>query len=100
MSINDYDFDGDKDKCLSARYFVTATDKMFCDCPLWPGKTAKIVIACDTIEQAEQVEESMRYKKGNRGYFSYVNIAYSLPNYAYSRYAVKVMRYEHATAFH
>lgn len=102
MNIDHYDFDDEmnKDKCLAARYFVTATDKVFNKCPLWPTKNAKLIIACDTYEQAYQVWENMKYKRGNRGYFSYVSIAYSLPNYANSRYAVKVMRYEQATAFH
>lgn len=100
MSINDYDFDGDKERCLASKYFVTATDKMFCACPLWPGKNAKLIIACDTYEQAYQVWEKMKYKRGNKGYYLYVSIAFSLPSYAKSRYAVKVMRYDRATAFH
>ena len=103
MNIDHYDFDNEmnKDKCLSARYYVTATDKLFNGCPLWPGKIAKLVVACDTYEQSAQVVEGMKYKKGNRGYFSYVKIIRGdMPNYANSRYAVKVMHYDHATAFH
>lgn len=99
MNIDHYEIIN-KDQCLNASYYVTATDKIFNGCPLWPGKIAKIVIACDTIEQAERVEDGLKYKRGNRGYFSYVKIIRTLPAYANRKYAVKVMHYNQATAFH
>lgn len=99
MNIDHYEIIN-KDRCIGASYYVTATDKLFTDCPLWPGKIAKIVIACDTIEQAERVEDGLKYKRGNRGYFSYVKIIRTLPVYANRKYAVKVMHYNQATAFH
>lgn len=106
MNIDHYDFDtacygeAHKAKCLGASYYITATDKMFNDCPLWPGKTAKLIVACETYEQAEQVWENMKYKRGNRGYFTYVKFTRALPTYAHSKYAVKVIHYDRAMAFH
>lgn len=105
--IKNYDFDikcyGERNAvvCLNAPYFVVATDKMFCDCPLWPGKIAKLIVACSTLEEAEQVYDGMKYKKCNRGYFSYVKIIHGdMPDYDDRKYAVKVLHYKHATAFH
>ena len=53
------------------------TDKYLSGWGMSEGKTNKLIIECETIEQAEQVERAARYRDEMR----YVNIRISKPRY-------------------
>ena len=58
-------------------YYVTMTDKFMSGWGQATGKTNKLVIACDTIEQAELIEKNARKRSEMR----YVNIRSTKPSY-------------------
>lgn len=59
------------------KFYVTMTDKYLSGWGMSEGKTNKLIIECETIEQAEQVERAARY----RDEMCYVNIRISKPRY-------------------
>ena len=59
------------------KFYVTMTDKYLSGWGMSEGKTNKLIIECDTIEQAEQIERVARYRDEMR----YVNIRMSKPRY-------------------
>jgi hypothetical protein len=58
-------------------FYVTMTDKFMSGWGAAAGKTNKLIIACDTIAQAEQVERAGRRRPEMR----YVNIRTTKPRY-------------------
>ena len=58
-------------------YFVTMTDKFMSGWGVANGKTNKMIIECDTFEQAEQIERAAR----RRSEMKYVNICVRRPRY-------------------
>ena len=59
------------------KFYVTMTDKFMSVWGMAEGKTNKLIIECDTIEQALQIERAAR----NRSEMRYVNIRMSKPHY-------------------
>jgi hypothetical protein len=59
------------------KFYVTMTDKYLSGWGMSEGKTNKLIIECQTIEQAEQVERAARY----RDEMKYVNIRTTKPHY-------------------
>jgi hypothetical protein len=59
------------------KFYVTMTDKYLSGWGMSEGKTNKLIIECDTIEQAEQIERVARYRDEMR----YVNIRMTKPHY-------------------
>ena len=58
-------------------FYVTMTDKFMSGWGAANGKTNKMIVECDTIEQAEQIERAAR----RRSEMKYVNICASRPRY-------------------
>jgi len=58
-------------------FYVTMTDKYLSGWGMSENKTNKLIIECDTIEQAEKIERSAR----NRSEMRYVNIRTTKPRY-------------------
>jgi len=59
------------------KFYVTMTDKFMSGWGMAEGKKNKLIIECETIEQAEQIERAARY----RDEMTYVNIRISKPRY-------------------
>ena len=59
------------------KIYVTMTDTCLSGWGMTEGKTNKLIIQCDTIEQAEQIERVARYRDEMR----YVNIRMTKPHY-------------------
>ena len=59
------------------KYWVSMTDKFMSGWGKATGKTNKLVIACDTYEQAEAIERNARKRDEMR----YVNICTAKPRY-------------------
>ena len=58
-------------------FYVTMTDKFMSGWGMAEGKKNKLIIECETIEQAEQIERAARY----RDEMTYVNIRTTKPRY-------------------
>lgn len=58
-------------------FYVTMTDKFMSGWGRAKGMTNKLIIQCQTIEQAEQIERAARY----RDEMTYVNIRTTKPYY-------------------
>jgi hypothetical protein len=58
-------------------FYVTMTDKYLSGWGMSENKTNKLIIECETIEQAEKVERAARYRDEMR----YVNIRTTKPRY-------------------
>jgi len=58
-------------------FYVTMTDKFMSGWGAANGKTNKMIVECDTIEQAEQIERAAR----RRSEMKYVNICARRPRY-------------------
>ena len=58
-------------------YYVTATDKFMSGWGLAEGKINKVVVVCNSIGEAEEVEEALH----RRSEMKYINIRYSKPYY-------------------
>ena len=59
------------------KYYVTMTDKYLSGWGVSEGKTNKLIIECETIDQAEKIERSAR----NRSEMRYINIRMTKPHY-------------------
>jgi hypothetical protein len=59
------------------KFYVTMTDKYLSGWGVSEGKKNKLIIECDTIEQAEKIERSAR----NRSEMRYINICMTKPRY-------------------
>jgi hypothetical protein len=59
------------------KVYVTMTDSFMSGWGLADGKTNKLVIVCDSFEEAEIVKKNAQ----NRSEMKYVNIVYSKPRY-------------------
>jgi len=59
------------------KFYVTMTDKYLSGWGMSEGKKNKLIIECDTIEQAEQIERVARYRDEMR----HVNICITKPRY-------------------
>lgn len=58
-------------------YYVTATDKFMSGWGLAKGKTNKVVVICENLTEAEEVEEALH----RRSEMKYINIRCSKPCY-------------------
>lgn len=58
-------------------FYVTMTDKFMSGWGMAQGKINKLIIECQTLEQAEQIERVARY----RDEMTYVNIRTTKPYY-------------------
>ena len=58
-------------------YYVTATDKFMSGWGLAENKINKVVVVCNSIGEAEEVEEALH----RRSEMKYINIRYSKPYY-------------------
>jgi len=58
-------------------FYVNMTDKFMSGWGMAKGMTNKLIIECQTIEQAEQIERVARY----RDEMKYVNIRTTKPHY-------------------
>jgi hypothetical protein len=58
-------------------FYVTMTDKFMSGWGYAAGKTNKMIVACDTIAQAEQIERAAQRRPEMR----YVNIRTTKPRY-------------------
>ena len=59
------------------KYYVTMTDKFMSGWGMAANKTNKLIIVCDTYEQAEIIERNAN----KRNEMKYVNICTSKPRY-------------------
>ena len=59
------------------KYYVTMTDKFMSGWGMAKGKTNKLIIQCETWQQAEQIERAAR----DRSEMRYVNICVNKPRY-------------------
>jgi hypothetical protein len=64
-------------KGFDMKFYVTMTDKYLSGWGVSEGKTNKLIIECETIEQAEQIERAARRRSEMR----YVNIRTTKPRY-------------------
>lgn len=64
------------------KYYVTMTDKFMSGWGMASGKTNKLVIECDTYQQAEIIERNAK----ERSEMKYVNICIHKPYYNTNRY--------------
>ena len=77
-------------------YFVSMTDKFLSGWGKADGKTNKLVIECDTYEEAEIVERNAM----DRSEMKYINICINRPKYESNRYYVSTHNKEdYATWF-
>lgn len=60
-----------------SKYYVSMTDKFMSDWGLAKGRTNKLVIECDTFEQAQQIEKAAK----SRSEMIYVNVCSRKPYY-------------------
>ena len=67
-----------------AKYYVTMTDKFMSDWGQACGKINKLVLACDTWEEAEIVSTNAEHRREMK----YVNILTKRPSYSSGRYLV------------
>lgn len=66
------------------KYYVTMTDSFMSGWGMAEGKTNKLVIECDTFEEAQIVKHNAL----NRTEMKYINICYNKPRYNQDRYLV------------
>ena len=59
------------------KYYVTMTDKFMSGWGIAKDKTNKMIVVCDTWQQAEQIESVAR----NRPEMKYINIRTTKPRY-------------------
>lgn len=59
------------------KYYVTMTDKFMSGWGVAQGKTNKLIIECDTLQQAEQIEKAAHRRSEMR----YINIRITKPRY-------------------
>lgn len=59
------------------KYYVTMTDKFMSGWGVAEGKKNKLIIQCDTWQQAEQIERAAR----DRSEMRYINICTKKPRY-------------------
>ena len=59
------------------KYYVTMTDKFMSGWGMAKDKTNKMIVVCDTWQQAEQVERAAH----NRSEMKYINIRTTKPRY-------------------
>ena len=59
------------------KYYVTMTDKFMSGWGVAKGKTNKMIVVCDTWQQAEQIERAAH----DRSEMRYINIRTSKPRY-------------------
>lgn len=59
------------------KYYVTMTDKFMSGWGMAKGKTNKMIVVCDTWQQAEQIERAAH----NRSEMKYINIRTTKPRY-------------------
>lgn len=59
------------------KYYVTMTDKFMSGWGVAQGKTNKLIIECDTLQQAEQIEKAAHRRSEMR----YINIRTTKPRY-------------------
>jgi hypothetical protein len=64
------------------KFYVTMTDKFMSGWGMAKDKTNKLVIVCDTIEQAELIEKNARKRSEMR----FVNLCIKKPSYPQTRY--------------
>lgn len=67
---------------LNAKWYVSATDKLFSNYGEHKGKTVKIIVECDDLYTAIKVEASMEREK----YMSNVKRTNKKPTYSASKY--------------
>jgi hypothetical protein len=62
---------------MKTAFFVTMTDKFMSGWGMAKGKINKLIIECETLQQAEQIERAARKRSEMR----YVNIRTTKPRY-------------------
>jgi hypothetical protein len=62
---------------MSRKFYVTMTDKFMSGWGMAKGKINKLIIECQTIEQAEQIERAAKSRREMR----YINIRTTKPYY-------------------
>lgn len=62
---------------MKTAFFVTMTDKFMSGWGMSEGKTNKLIIECETLQQAEQVERAAHKRPEMR----YINIRTTKPRY-------------------
>ena len=72
------------DKIENKKFYVTMTDTFMSGWGMAEGKINKLVIGCDTEEEAKIVQDNAE----NRNDQKYINIAYKKPYYSPSKYEV------------
>lgn len=65
------------DPVTTPKYWVSMTDKFMSGWGMATNKTNKLVIACDTYEQAETIERNARKRREMK----YVNLCIRKPRY-------------------
>jgi hypothetical protein len=71
------------------KYYVTMTDKFLSGWGRAEGKINKMIVVCDTYEQAETIERNA----SQRPEMKYINITDKKPYYNTSRYHVSWKEY-------
>ena len=71
---------------MDKKYYVTMTDKFMSGWGMAKNKINKLVIVCNTYEEAKVVAENAR----NRSEMKYINITDKKPYYSSDRYYVSM----------
>jgi len=77
-------------------FYVTMTDKFMSGWGMAKGLINKLVIECETLEEAKQIERTAH----NRNEMKYVNICTTKPSYPTSRYLTSWKKYPQMTGWH
>lgn len=80
---------------MSEKYYVSMTDKFLSGWGSSRGKTSKLVIVCNTRQQAEKAMDRAR----TREEMKYINLHFEKPYYPPSRYDVEFENIDNALFF-
>ena len=75
-------------------YYVTATDKFMSGWGLAENKTNKVIVVCNSIEEAEEVEVALH----RRSEMKYINVRSSKPYYN-NNYVISWYKYNKNARF-
>lgn len=76
-------------------FYVTATNKFLSGWGTAEGKINKLVVTCENMAQAEEVQAALR----DRGDMKYINIRTSKPAYSPARYVISSYVYDEDAMF-
>ena len=76
---------------MTKKFYVTMTDKHMSGWGLASNKISKLVVECDTLEQAELIHQNVKRKSKE---MKYVNITISKPSYNSNQYHTSIKNFD------